>query len=55
MDDVATPTSYEPQDLNLPPGTQGRVTVHYSATTMAYERAHLRTPTCDPLEPREIC
>ena len=36
MDDVATPTSYEPHDSNLPPGTQGGVTVHYSATTMAY-------------------
>ena len=33
MDHVATPTSYEPQDSNLPPGTQGGVTVHYSATT----------------------
>ena len=36
MDDVATPTSYESQDSNLPPGTQGGVAVHYSATTMAY-------------------
>ena len=23
MDDVAKPTSYEPQDLNLPPGNLG--------------------------------
>ena len=36
MDDVAKPTSYEPQDSNLPPGTQGGVTVHYSATMVAY-------------------
>ena len=44
MDDVATPTCYEPQDSNLPPGTQAGVTVHYSATTIAYKRAHLHPP-----------
>ena len=44
MDDVATPTSYEPQDSNLPPGTQAGVTVHYSATMISDKRAHLHPP-----------
>ena len=44
MDDVATPTCYEPQESNLPPGTQAGVTVHYSATMIAYERAHPHAP-----------
>ena len=35
MDHVANPTSYEPQDSNLPLGTQAGVTVHYSATTIS--------------------
>ena len=35
MDHVANPTSYEPQDLNLPPGTRAGVAVHYSATTIS--------------------
>ena len=35
MDHVANPTSYEPQDSNLSPGTRAGVTVHYSATTIS--------------------
>ena len=41
MDDVATPTSDEPRALNLPLGTRGGVTGHYSATTIAFVCAHL--------------
>ena len=41
MDDVATPTCYEPLDSNLPPGPQAGETVHYSATTISDKRAHL--------------
>ena len=35
MDHVAIPTSYEPQDSNLPPETRAGVTVPYSATTIS--------------------
>ena len=35
MDHVANPTSYEPQDSNLPPETRAGVTIHYSATTIS--------------------
>ena len=41
MDHVANPTSYEPHDSNLPPGTRAGVTVHYSATTISAKGAHL--------------
>ena len=41
LDHVANPTSYEPQDSNLPPRTRAEVTVHYSATTISDKWAHL--------------
>ena len=37
MDRVAKPTHYEPPRVRTyPQGTQGRVLVHYSATTIVY-------------------
>ena len=41
MDHVANPTSYEPQDSNLPPGSRAEVTVHYSATAISNIWPHL--------------
>ena len=51
MDHVANPTSYEPQDSNLPPGTRARVIVHYSATTISDKWAHLPTLLLSDLPP----
>ena len=51
MNHVANPTSYEPRDSNLPPGTRAGVTVHYSATTISDKWAHLLALLLPDLSP----
>ena len=47
---MSTPTCYEPQDSNLPPGTQAGVTVHWSGHNDSLQTCLSVSPTNDLLK-----